>query len=137
MGELARVAARKGALGWRHNVFGLFGGKKKKEEAKSAAAPVSGASANAPSAKAEAPKAEVKAAAPAPVVAHAVRAAPGAEQVKLRLKLAAAKRTGQTAAAYAAAKGLADIQAKAGRRLGARLWTQEADRILERDPEAA
>jgi hypothetical protein len=32
---------------------------------------------------------------------------------------------------------LADIQAKAGRRVGVRMWTQEADRILERDPEAA
>ncbi|MFT3724020.1 MAG: hypothetical protein QM773_10570 [Hyphomonadaceae bacterium] len=32
-------------------------------------------------------------------------------------------------AAYEAAKGLADIQAKAGRRVGARVWSAEAERI--------
>ncbi len=73
----------------------------------------------------------------APPAAMAVLAASGAAQVKLRLKLAAAKRTGETAAAYAAAKSLADIQAKAGRRMAARIWKAEADRILASDPKAA
>src|SRR5689334_3454905 len=125
MRESARVAVRGRRAGLEADVFGLFGGKKKKEEAK--AAPV----------KAEAPKAEAKAAKAAPAEKVAAKpaasaAAPqvavsvgalGAEQVKLRLKLAAAKRAGQTAAAYAAAKGLADIQAKAGRRVGVRIWS--------------
>ena len=54
----------------------------------------------------------------------------GTAQVRLRLKLAAAKRAGATARAYEAAKGLADIQAKAGRRTAARVWREEAERIL-------
>ena len=54
----------------------------------------------------------------------------GTTQVRLRLKLAAAKRAGATARAYEAAKGLADIQAKAGRRTAARVWREEAERIL-------
>jgi hypothetical protein len=116
-------------------LFGLFGGKKK-DEAKPA--PVAAKAVE--SVKAAAPAAVVKAApAAAAVVASApvAMAAVGAEQVRLRLKLVAAVKTGKTAAAYQAAKGLADIQAKAGRRLGARMWAQQADRILELDPEAA
>ena len=62
-----------------------------------------------------------------------VLAAPGSVQVKLRLKLAASLRAGQHAKAYEAAKGLADIQAKAGRRMAARVWREQAERILERD----
>ncbi|MDP3738182.1 MAG: hypothetical protein Q8R02_12375 [Hyphomonadaceae bacterium] len=65
--------------------------------------------------------------------APVVFAAPGSVQVKLRLKLAASLRTGQHAKAYEAAKGLADIQAKAGRRMAARVWREQAERILERD----
>ena len=107
-------------------LFGLFGGKKKDEAklAAKAAEPVKAAA--------------VKPASPAAVfTTPAAIAAVGAEQVKLRLKLVAAVKTGKTAAAYEAAKGLADIQAKAGRRLGARMWAQQAERILELDPEAA
>jgi len=63
--------------------------------------------------------------------------ATGATQVKLRLKLAASLRTGADEEAYLAAKSLADIQAKAGRRTGARVWREEADRILARLDDAA
>lgn len=56
----------------------------------------------------------------------------GAEQVRVRLRLAASMRSGRHAEAYAAARRLADIQARAGRRSGQRLWSREADRILER-----
>jgi hypothetical protein len=41
------------------------------------------------------------------------------------------------AAAYEAAKELAAIQAKAGRRVGARMWTAEAERIKAGLPAAA
>jgi hypothetical protein len=105
-------------------VFGLFGGKKKKEEAK------------APAKTKAAEPVKVAPAAAAPALPAAV-ALIGAEQVRLRLRLVAAVKSGKTAAAYQAAKGLADIQAKAGRRLSARMWTAQADRILELDPEAA
>lgn len=91
-------------------------------------------------AKAKAVKAEPAAAKPsvakaAPVVAKPVEvAAPivasaGAVQAKLRLKLAASLRTGEQAAAYEAAKALAEIQARAGRKTVARVWQQQADRI--------
>jgi hypothetical protein len=121
-------------------LFNLFGGKKK-DEAK--AAPVVAAAPKAePKAekvKAEAPKAEAKAekAKTATPVAVAVSSNAGSAQVKLRLKLAASLRTKQHAQAYEAAKSLADIQAKAGRRLGARLWAEQADRIKAQDPKAA
>ncbi|HEV7694462.1 MAG TPA: hypothetical protein VGO52_26735 [Hyphomonadaceae bacterium] len=116
-------------------LFGLFGGKKK-DEAKPAAKPAPAATKIAEPAKAAAP---VKATPAAAAMAEtpAMVAAVGAEQVRLRLKLVAAVKTGKTAAAYQAAKSLADIQAKAGRRLGARMWAQQAERILELDPKAA
>jgi hypothetical protein len=81
-------------------------------------------------------KAAVVKPAPAPVgpmpleeKAEAAAPATGVAQAKLRLKLAASLRSGEHAAAYEAAKGLADIQAKAGRRVGARVWSVEAERI--------
>jgi hypothetical protein len=110
-------------------LFGLFGGKKKDEAKPAAAKAVEPAMAAAPVRVTSAPAATA--------VAPVGMAAVGAEQVRLRLKLVAAVKTGKTAAAYEAAKGLADIQAKAGRRLGARMWAQQAERILELDPEAA
>jgi hypothetical protein len=110
-------------------LFGLFGGKKK-DEAKPAAKAAEKVKFAEP-----VKAAPMKSVAQAPVFATV--AAVGAEQVRLRLKLVAAVKTGKTAAAYQAAKGLADIQAKAGRRLGARMWAQQADRILELDPGAA
>jgi hypothetical protein len=112
-------------------LFDLFSGKKK-DEAKAAPKP------------AEPPAKTVEAAAkPAPAVVKAapqVALAPsesGVVQVKLRLKLAASLRAGEHGKAYRAAKDLAAIQAKAGRRVGARIWTAEAERILSAcDPEA-
>jgi hypothetical protein len=113
-------------------LFGLFGGKKKDEAKPAVAKPAPAAT------KAVEPVKAVKPASPAPGFAMpAAIAAVGAEQVRLRLKLVAAVKTGKTAAAYQAAKGLAEIQAKAGRRLGARMWAQQAERILELDPGAA
>jgi hypothetical protein len=53
-------------------------------------------------------------------------------QVRLRLKLAQSLRTRRALAAYEAAKELAAIQTKAGRRVGARMWAAEAQRILTR-----
>jgi hypothetical protein len=118
-------------------LFNLFGGKKKEEAGKATRAadksPQPGKRAEAQPAKAAAPAAAGKAA--APVVAMTTES--GVAQVKLRLKLAASLRDGEHAAAYKAAKDLADIQAKAGRRVGARVWKAEADRILARDPKAA
>lgn len=100
----------------------LFGGKKKAK----AAAKASAAPAPAPTGT------------PLPVVAAkvSVSAPPpaipaGVVQAKLRLKLAASLRTGAHAAAYEAAKGLADIQIRAGRKTVARIWQQEAERIRE------
>jgi hypothetical protein len=68
--------------------------------------------------------------------AHEVLVLPaaGPAQVKLRLKLAQSLRTRRASVAYEAAKELAAIQAKAGRRLGARMWTAEAERIKAGDP---
>lgn len=92
----------------------LFGGKKKE-----AAKP--------PAAGKPAPmEKQVAAAAAKPVT---VSVAPGVAQAKLRLKLAAALRSGAHAAAYEAALGLADIQVKAGRKTAARVWSVQADRI--------
>lgn len=54
---------------------------------------------------------------------------PGVVQAKLRLKLAASLRSGQSVAAYEAAKQLAEIQLRAGRKTVARVWQQEAERI--------
>ena len=110
-------------------LFNLFGGKKK-DEAKAAPAPAKDA---APAAKSAPPKPE-KTPQPAP----AASAPPtGSTQVKLRLRLVHSLRSGEHAAAYEAAKSLADIQAKAGRRTGARVWRDEAERIKALDPAQA
>jgi hypothetical protein len=91
----------------------LFGGKKKDApKTEAAAKPAAGK--------------QVVAAAAEPVQVSGT----GVAQVKLRLKLAASLRAGELEAAYEAAKGLAEIQAKAGRRVGARIWREQADRIL-------
>jgi hypothetical protein len=97
-------------------LFNLFGGKKK-DEAK-AAKPVEAMAA-----------ASEKAPAPATQVVLAMSDA-GVKQVRLRLRLAASLRAGEHAEAYRAAKDLAAIQARAGRRVGARVWAAEAERIL-------
>ena len=94
----------------------LFGGKKTKPKAAEGAKPAAPAKA-------------------AVVVANAADAAApiaisvGVVQAKLRLKLAASLRTGEQAAAYEAAKALADIQVRAGRKTVARVWQQQAERI--------
>lgn len=96
-------------------LFNLFGGRKK-DNAK--ARPVE-------------PKPVVEttpAAKPAPETATAASDA-GVKQVKLRLKLAASLRARERAAAFEAAKSLAAIQVRAGRRVGARVWSAEAERI--------
>ena len=98
----------------------LFGGKKKDAPQ---AAPVQ----RPPAGK------QVVAAAMEPAEASAT----GAMQVKLRLKLAASLRAGELEAAYQAAKGLAEIQAKAGRRVAARIWQEQADSILSETEAAA
>jgi len=104
-------------------LFNLFGGKKK-EEGK-AAKPVEAKAVETKPAPASAK------ATPAPAQQIAVAGSDaGVKQVKLRLKLAASLRAGEHAEAYKAAKDLAAIQAKAGRRVGARVWTAEAERIL-------
>lgn len=102
----------------------LFGGKKK-EGTKVGAA--SGASAPVAPARSETPGArtQVVAAVAEPVLV----AGAGVAQVKLRLKLAASLRAGELEAAYLAATGLADIQTKAGRRIAARIWREQADKI--------
>jgi len=92
----------------------LFGGKKK-------AAAKAGAPARPVVVETQPPAAEVSVS-PGPVPA-------GVAQAKLRLRLAAALRTGEHAAAYEAARGLADIQIRAGRKTMARGWQQQADRI--------
>jgi hypothetical protein len=113
-------AARGEAMGF----FNLFGGKKKEAAKPAEARPA-----------VEAKAKPVVGAAPAPAAKPAVQIAPaasesGVKQVKLRLKLAASLRAGEHAEAYKAAKDLAAIQAKAGRRVGARVWAAEAERIL-------
>ena len=94
----------------------LFGGKKaaKKKAGAAEATPV-------------AVERAVAGVAPVAVAPTAVSA--GMMQARLRLKLAASLRTGQHDAAYAAAKELADIQMRAGRKNIARVWQQQADRI--------
>jgi hypothetical protein len=66
---------------------------------------------------------------PSPVAYVPVSATAGVIQAKLRLKLAASLRAGEHAAAYEAAKSLADIQIRAGRKTVARSWQQQAERI--------
>ena len=65
----------------------------------------------------------------APVAYTPASATGGVEQAKLRLKLVASLRSGDHPAAYQAAKGLADIQTRAGRKMVARTWLQQAERI--------
>lgn len=77
--------------------------------------------------EAPAPVAEVVALTPAPK--PTLKQAPGSAQVKLRLQLAAATRAGDLEAAYEAARALEDIQRLAGRRVGARVWREQAERI--------
>lgn len=43
--------------------------------------------------------------------------------------MAASLRSGEHAAAYEAAKGLAEIQTKAGRTTAARVWSEQAEKI--------
>lgn len=59
----------------------------------------------------------------------AVKAATGVTQARLRLKLAASLRAKQHMVAYEAARSLAEIQVKAGRPTGARLWQVQADEL--------
>lgn len=108
-------------------LFSFLGGGKKKEKAAAAKpAPVVEAKPTVTEKKAEAALAKASSAPAAPQI---VVTQTGVTQAKLRLKLAASLRAGERAAAYEAAKGLADIQAKAGRRVGARVWSAEAERI--------
>ena len=128
---LPRMLRAEAAWGDTMGLFNLFGGKKK-DEAKAAPKPAeTPAKVAEASAKPAPPTAKA-----APQVALAASEA-GIKQVKLRLKLAASLRAGEHGAAYRAAKDLAAIQAKAGRRVGARVWTAEAERILSAcDPDA-
>lgn len=92
----------------------LFGGKKK-AKAEALAKPV---------------VAQMPATATAVSVAEQVAVIPpGVAQAKLRLRMAASLRSGAHAAAYEAARGLADIQTKAGRKTAARIWSEQAERI--------
>jgi hypothetical protein len=68
-------------------------------------------------------------AAPAAVAYAPASATGGVAQAKLRLKLVASLRSGDHPAAYQAAKSLADIQTRAGRKTVARTWQQQAERI--------
>ena len=67
--------------------------------------------------------------APAAVAYAPASATGGVAQAKLRLKLVASLRSGDHPAAYQAAKSLADIQTRAGRKTVARTWQQQAERI--------
>lgn len=111
-------------------LFNLFGGKKKDAAKPAEAKPVLEVAAK--------PAVESP---PAPAAKPTVQIAPaasdaGVKQVKLRLKLAASLRAGEHAEAYKAAQDLAAIQAKAGRRVGARVWATEAERILAKQEAA-
>jgi len=123
------------AWGEAMGLFNLFGGKK--NAAKTAAKGPEHTTSVARQleevdAKAAAPPSRPVAGSPAAISAPAA-----ATQVKLRLRMAASLRAGELGKAYEAAKGLADIQAKAGRRVGARVWAVEAERILAAIPKAA
>jgi hypothetical protein len=107
--------------------------KPKPAPAKADAAKVNPAKANA--AKPASIKSMAATAASSPVMPIAAtpatdHAASGPQQVKLRLRLAAARRAGDLEAAYEAARALEDIQKLAGRRVGARLWREQAERIF-------
>jgi hypothetical protein len=107
-------------------LFSFLSGKKKEKAVAVQTTPVAEAKPSATEKKAEVALAN---AASVPAAPQGVVAQTGVTQAKLRLKLAASLRTGERTAAYEAAKGLADIQAKAGRRVGARMWSVEAERI--------
>ena len=113
----------------------LTGGKKKEARSaavKSAEAKFAPAAVAPPPSKTKAEAALAMAAAPiAPVVIATLGevTATGVTQAKLRLKLAAALRARQHMAAYEAARGLADIQVKAGRPTVARVWLVQADKL--------
>lgn len=53
----------------------------------------------------------------------------GFGQARLRMRLVAAQRAGDIEAAYEAARGLEAIQMQAGRRVGARVWRQQAESL--------
>lgn len=111
----------------------LSGGKKKEKTAPADSRvkppPPSGAVQRSETSVLKSPAAEMRGSdgppAPAPT---------GLRQAKLRLKLRASLRTGAHFEAYEAARGLAAIQAEAGRRVGARVWSREAERIKARLP---
>lgn len=66
---------------------------------------------------------------PEPRVALSQAGANGFGQVRLRMRLVAAQRTGDFKTAYEAARGLEAIQIKAGRRVGARIWREQAEQF--------
>lgn len=107
-------------------LFSFLGGKKKDKATVTKSAPIVEAKPSIVEKKAEA---ALSKAATIPAAPQGVVAQTGVTQAKLRLKLAASLRAGERTAAYEAAKGLADIQEKAGRRVGARVWSAEAERI--------
>ncbi|MFT3724027.1 MAG: hypothetical protein QM773_10605 [Hyphomonadaceae bacterium] len=112
-------------------LFSFLGGKKKDKAPAVKPVPVAEARPTVTETKAEAALAKAASvpAAPQVVAPQLSVVGTGVVQAKLRLKLAASLRAGALGAAYEAAKGLADIQAKAGRRVGARVWSAEAERI--------
>lgn len=111
----------------------LTGGKKKEAKASPVAVAVASPPAAPTIAETKAEAALARAAAPVAPVAvitpAEVIAATGVTQAKLRLRLAASLRAGQHMAAYEAARGLADIQVKAGRPTVARVWQVQADKL--------
>lgn len=98
----------------------LLGGKKSKAKATSKSAAEKAPKVEKPSASVAARLSENS----GPVVISQ-----GILQAKLRLKLVASLRNGHSAAAYEAAKTLADIQVRAGRMTVARVWQRQADQI--------
>ncbi len=107
-------------------LFSFLGGGKKKEKVATVKAEAPPLAPTGAEKRAEAALAKAASAPPPPQV---VATPTGVTQARLRLKLMASLRSGEHALAYEAAKGLADIQAKAGRRVGARVWSAEAERI--------
>jgi len=57
------------------------------------------------------------------------RPPPGVLQARVRLRMAAAMSRGRHADASDAARQLANMQEKAGRRVAARIWSEQARRI--------
>lgn len=108
----------------------LMGGKKKEAKAAPVVAAPPPPKSTIVETKAEAALALASAQiAPIAIAPVKLTAATGVTQAKLRLKLAASLRARQHMAAYEAARGLADIQVKAGRPNVARLWQVQADRL--------